>query len=150
MTDHLTAATRRVLLRRAAALSLAAAGPDARAGTAAPDAADLALLAACQRFCALEWRKLALTEGPGRIGGDAELDRLLRPLMDEQLPALDALCGAGATTPAGLRAKALAFLLWDSGELCRRAGAQGFWDDRLLCSLLTDLAGKCWPPAAPA
>ncbi len=150
MTDHLTAATRRVLLRRAAALSLAAAGPDTRAGTASPAAADVALLAACGRFCALEWRKLALTEGPGRVDGDAELDRLLRPLLDEQLPALDALCGAGSTTPAGLRAKALAFLLWDGGELCRRAGAQGFWDDRLLCSLLTDLAGECWLPAAPA
>ncbi len=150
MTDHLTAATRRVLLRRAAALCLATAGPDVHAGTAAPDTADMALLAACQRFCALEWRKLALTEGPGRVDDDAELDRLLRLLTDEQLPALDALCGAGAKTHAGLQAKALAFLLWDGGELCRRAGAQGFWDDRLLCSLLTDLAGKGWPPVPTA
>ena len=142
-TDLLTPASRRRLLASAglltASLGRASGGAaDALCGRPHPD---LAVIAACAAFNAVERRKLDLIEGPGRIVDDAARDKALEPLTGEQQAYLDMLCTQRATTLAGHQARAISFALWDGGELTDRARASGFLEDRLLAALVRDLAG---------
>ena len=122
---YLTTASRRRLLAGVALLGTgprsATAGFGAVADMAhgAPTRSDWPLLAAAAAFCAVEQRKLSLIEGPDRVINDAARDRLLEPLCDEQLVHLDVLCRQRAVAPATHRARAIAFALWDGGELSR-------------------------------
>ena len=134
MSMGLTPASRRRLL---GGLALLGAGPGA-AGASAPF--DGPLLAAAAAFCAVERRMLSLIEGPGRVADDDARGLLLRPLRNEQGPHLDRLCRQRARSLAGHRARAVAFALWDGGELAHLAEAQGFLADRLLAALVRDLA----------
>ena len=127
------AATRRRLL---GGTTLLGAGP-ARAGTAA--SADADLVASAAAFCVLEQRMQDLIEGPRCIADEAAREVLLRPLRDEQAPHLDRLCQARAVGLVGHRARAVAFTLWDAGELADLAEANGFPADRLLAALVRDL-----------
>ena len=83
---------------------------------------------------------LGLIDGPGRVADDGARDLLLAPLRDGQRPYLDQLCREQACSLAGHRARAMAFALWDGGELAERAGAQGLLADRLLAAVIHDLA----------
>lgn len=130
-------ATRRRLLVGAALLG---SGPGGAGGVAGPSTSDAGLLAAAANFCALERRMLDLFDGPGRVADDGARDLLLAPLRSEQGPCLDQLCRERASSLAGHRARAVAFALWDGGELAERAGAQGLLADRLLAALIRDLA----------
>lgn len=146
LPGYLTIASRRRLMAGAAALAAPAYpiregitlvgmadGLDtAGSVTTGPLFLDGPLLAAASAFCGVERRLLALIEGPGRIADDEARDRVLEPLRDEQMPHLDALCRLEAQTLTGHVARALAFLLWDGGELAYRAEAQVSLEDRLL------------------
>lgn len=130
-------ATRRRLLASAALLG---SGPGGAGGVAEPSKSDAGLLAAAATFCALERRTLDLIDGPGRVADDGVRDLLLAPLRDGQGPCFDQLCRERARSLAGHRARAMAFALWDGGELAERAGAQGLLADRLLAAVIRDLA----------
>ena len=156
MTDpgHPTAPSRRRLLAGAAAIAAPACPViegSALMGTASVPGSegdtvtmcavlDGPLVVAASAFCDLERRMLALIEGPGRIDDDELRDRALEPLRGEQLRHLDALCRLEARTMTEHVARALAFLLWDGGELANRAEMQVSLEDRLLWSLVRDLA----------
>ncbi len=130
----LTAASRRRLL---SSVALLGAGLGEAAATVDRDAP---LISAAMLFCDAERGMLALIEGPGSVADDAARDLLLAPLRDKQAPHLNRLCRERAWGLAGHRARALAFALWDGGELAERAGAQGLLADRLLAALIRDLA----------
>ncbi len=143
MPPHaLTTASRRLLLASAGLLTAGL----GRASSGAADTLryrpdpDLAVIAACAAFNAIERRKLDLIEGPGRIVDDAVRDRALEPLTVMQQAYLDMLCTRHATTLAGHQARAISFALWHGGELADRARAIGFLEDRLLAALVRDLA----------
>ena len=97
------------------------------------------LLSAAASFCTVEQRMLALIEGPDRVTDDDTRDLLLKPMQDEQLSSLDALCQQRATTLTGHQVRAMAFALWDGGELAHRAQAYGTLEDRVLAALIRDL-----------
>ncbi len=120
------------------------ANPSISPAPGAPDRLDGPLLSAAAAFCVIEQRMLTLIEGPERVADDDARDRLLTPLRDEQRPHLDALCRQRARSLAGHRARAVAFTLWDGGELAHRAQAHGFLEDRLLSALVRDLAAASW------
>ena len=134
MSMGLTPASRRRLL---GGIALLGAGPGA-AGTAAP--LDGPLLAAAAAFCDVELRMLSLFEGPGRVEDDRARDLLLGPLRDEQRPHLDLLCRQRARSLAGHRARAIAFALWDDGDLADKAEEGDFLGERLLAALVRVLA----------
>ena len=143
-SNLLTTASRRRML---AAAGLLTAGLGRAAGGASdalvePPHPDLAVIAACAAFNAIERRKLDLTEGSGRIIDDAVRAQILEPLIGEQQGYLDLLCTEHATTLAGHQARAISFALWDGGELAYRADVQGFLEDRLLAALVRDLADQ--------
>ncbi len=102
---------------------------------------DQPLIAAATVSCDAKRRMLALIDGPGRIADDRARDLLLVLLRDAQAPHLDQLCRKQAWSLAGHRARAMAFALWDDGELSRRAATQGFLANRLLTAMIHDLAG---------
>ena len=54
------------------------------------------------------------------------------------------LCRQHARSLADHRARAVAFTLWDGGELAHRAQAHGLLEDRLLSALVRDLAAATW------
>ena len=130
-------ATRRHMLAGAALLG---SGLGGAGGVAERSTSDAGLLAAAAAFCNLERRMLGLIDGPGRVADDGARDLLLAPLRDEQAPHLDQLCRERARSLGGHRARAMAFALWDGGELAERAGAQGLLADRLLAAVVRDLA----------
>ena len=130
----LTPASRRRLL---GGLALLGTGPGADGASVLLDGP---LLAAAVAFCNVERRMLSLIEGPDRIADDDARGLLLMPLRDEQRPHLDQLCRQRARSLAGHRVRAIAFALWDGGELAHVAEAQGFLADRLLAALVRDLA----------
>jgi len=127
-------ATRRRLLGGAAMLG---ANPCGTGTAAAP--ADGGLLEAAAAFCALEGRMLALIDGPNRVADDSARDLLLAQLRDEQGPWLDQLCRERASSLTDHRTRAMAFALWDGGELAERATTQGLLADRLLAAIVRDL-----------
>ena len=142
-TEFLTNADRRRLLFSAATLTTGLHGHAASATAPRQDGngPDAALLAACTGFSRIERQRLALLDGPRRIADDDARDLALAPLLDQQLPFLDALCEQRATTLAGHQARAIAFWLWDGGELAYRARQSGTLEDRILSALVLDLAG---------
>ena len=142
-SGHLTPASRRRLLAGVALLGTST-HPTASPGSGTPDVPDGPLLSAAVAFCLIEGRMLALIEGPERVVDDDARDRLLAPLRDEQRPHLDALCRQHARSLAGHRARAVAFTLWDGGELAHRAAADSFLENRLLSALIRDLAATTW------
>ena len=141
-SNLLTATLRRRLLASVGRLMAGLGRATARAAEALgePPHPDLAVIAACAAFNAIERRMLDLIEGPGRIADDAVREQILEPLRDEQQGYLDVLCTQRATTLAGHQARAISFALWDGGELAHRADASGFIEDQLLAVLVRDLA----------
>ena len=136
MATALLPATRRHLLVGAALLG---SGPGGAGGVAEPSTSDAGLLAVAA-FCALEWRILGLIDGPGRVSDDGARDLLLAQLRNGQAPHLDQLCRERARSLARHRARAMAFALWDGGELAEWAGAQGLLADGLLAAVIRDPA----------
>ena len=105
-------------------------------------AVDEVLLAASAAFCILERGMQDLIEGSGRVADEDARELLLKPLRDQQALHLDLLCQQHARSPAGHRARATAFALWDNGELNDLANTNGFPADRLLAAIVRDLTGK--------
>lgn len=140
--EFLTNADRRRLLFSAAALTSGVRA--SAAGPAAPQRAstdpDGPLLAACAGFSNVERQRIALYDGPCRIEDDDVRDAAMTPLMDQQLLFLNAMCAQRASGLAGHRARAIAFWLWDGGELAYRALQSNALEDRLLAALVRDLA----------
>lgn len=119
---------------------LAARPPEpVQSGTGIPDRTDAALVAACVAVVAMEDRKRALFDGPGRIDDDAARDAALNPLDDELRAHLEVATRAVPATWAGHIVRASAFLLWDGGALDHQArlGSAG---DQLVAAIVTDLA----------
>lgn len=130
----LTVASRRRLLGSVALLGVGARGANEVRHC------DQSLIAAALAFCNTERRMLSLIEGPDRVAADDARGLLLAPLRDEQAPHLDLVCRERAWSLAGHQARAIAFALWDGGEITERAATQGFLADRLLAALVRDLA----------
>lgn len=130
----LTVASRRRLLGSVALLGT---GPH---GVNAAVHRDELLISAAMAFCDAERKMLDLIEGPDRVADDHTRDLLLAPLRDAQAPHLDLICQERAWGLPGHQARAMAFALWDGGELAHLAEAHGFLADRLLAALVRDLA----------
>lgn len=114
---------RGILFRRLARVTAGMSGRDAR------------LAVASRGFARTELQEGALLEGS--LGESS----LASPnVVEARRRHVDALCGCRAHTLEGHRARALAFCIWDDGELPRRVAARDLLEDRLLWAILSDLA----------
>lgn len=112
-----------------------AAGMDAeRPGARHPDAS---LLDACSAFNALERRKIRMLKA--NEGEDLGFELALGRLCIEQEGCLERMCETRATTMRGHRARALAFALWDGGDLTYRVKVAATTEDMMLLALIRDL-----------
>ena len=96
---------------------------------------DAPLAAASLGFARYEMQQVAscdLGAEMGPRGADAARDGRERHAA--------ALCALPAHSLSGHRARALAFCIWDDGELARRATADSLLEDRLLWAVLSGLA----------
>ena len=101
------------------------------------------LLAVCAEFDALERQLNAMhTGGANAIADHDERDAAQRPLQERQSDLLDRMCELPARTPEGVLAKARSLDLWDKGQIEENGTADGYWDERMLASLMRDLLGR--------
>ena len=90
---------------------------------------------ACLRF---GLREVLTPDGEGeeRVYGNGRAP----PAVDGSRADLTTMLETRSTSLAGHRARALAFCIWDDGELARRAMSSGFLEDRLLWAIVGNLA----------
>lgn len=131
-TDFIDLATRRAMFWRA--VSLAAGTTPCRPPGA--DHPDERLLAACVSFNRLEREKIELiASGEPDVCGV-----LVSRLHSDQAFQLEAMSRIRPMTPDGHRSRALAFQLWNGGELAFRARVGRDVEDCLLAAIVRDLA----------
>ncbi len=115
-------------LRQAAALL--------RATPAHPDAQ---LLEACAAYDLVRARLAALIPGSAPTADDEPSADAYDVVWATGKPVLARLIALHPTTPIGHAMRAAAFLVYDEGELLRRARSVQLIEDRLLAAILVDL-----------
>ena len=116
-------------LRRAAALL-----------RAAPNHPDGPLLEACAAYDLVRARLEKLIPGTAPIPNDHPRGDAYAAIWATGRPVLSRLTDVRPATPLGHAMRAAAFLVYDEGELLRRARRIKRVEDRLLAGILVDLA----------
>ena len=136
---HLPRSHRRFIVPDPMSAAVAALGSLLTGSLNGPDDADGALVAACRRYVQLEQRKVGLARKVGPDPDDGEADRASDTAFRSTRAILRRIVETPATTLAGHRARAAAFLAWDDGDLMGRSDDRGFSEDRMLAALVFDL-----------
>ena len=145
MTDpgeHVARSRRRFFVADPMAAAVAALRSAPTGSLTGPDGADSALVAACRRYVQLERRRAELARKIGPNPNEGEVDREANAAFRSTRAVLRRIVETPATSLAGHRARAAAFLAWDDGDLMGRSDDRSFSEDRMLAALVFDLVNS--------
>ncbi len=145
MTDpgeHVPRSRRRFIVPDPTAAAVAALGSVLTGSLTVPDDPDGALVAACRRYVQLGQRRAELARKIGPDLNEGEVDRLSNAAFRSTKAVLRRIVETPATSLAGHRARAAAFLAWDDGDLMGRSDDRSFSEDRMLAALVFDLVNS--------